>query len=174
MGKEPKKHRYFNEPQISSSLMKTSFRKGERGGSIKRYIMIWATHATDTINLLQYLDVSSFINMKHTSCNHKLSWLRWKNNKNAAMIVLWAKYICMNLNLKECQKKKKKPKRMRCSPISAMINCFRDSNYTIDDITSWDFIQSTCAHAIAYPKIPNTSFARYPRTVSAHDVSACI
>lgn len=26
----------------------------------------------------------------------------------------------------------------------------------------------------AYPKIPKTNFARYPRTVSAHVVSACI
>lgn len=37
---EDTKKEFSNEPQTLSSLMKTSFRKGERGGSINRYIMI--------------------------------------------------------------------------------------------------------------------------------------
>lgn len=38
-------------PQISSNLMKTSFKNEESGGSINRYITICAIQAIDTTNL---------------------------------------------------------------------------------------------------------------------------
>jgi len=44
----------MNLPQTSSSLMKTSLRKGERGGSTSRYMMMCATQAMETINLQRH------------------------------------------------------------------------------------------------------------------------
>lgn len=41
--------------------MKTSFRKEERGGSINKYMTMWATQAIETINLkpqIKFLDLS--------------------------------------------------------------------------------------------------------------------
>lgn len=36
---------------MSSNLMKTSFKNEESGGSINKYITIWAIQAIDTTNL---------------------------------------------------------------------------------------------------------------------------
>lgn len=51
----------FHLPQISSNLMKTSLRNGERGGSISKYITICATQATETINLFTVMHLFNII-----------------------------------------------------------------------------------------------------------------